>query len=585
VSKAGAQAGTTPGKPPVWRDLVRSPQALVVGSLLLSYFLLWPVGHFAVDDEWAFLKSLQHLDVEGRIRISPWNPMSLLSHLYWGLLFTKLGGFSFTAARLSTVVMFGVLGLSVAALLRRIGVSRRTTGLALLALMFNPLCLFHGFLYMTDVPACAWTVLAALLMVKGLEGQGRRAQWWLLAGSLCGALGFLVRQSGLLVHIALIVFLLLYDRRRLLTPAGFIACFVLPALTTAGFQYWYHFVHGPTIMFREESRQVLASLRHPKADELSLAIFQYGVYIGLFVLPLLVALPLGFWRLLTGRKLAALASVVGLSALAIAVQAARQHLIFPYLPNKLTQFGFLSLNEVIVGDRPLLWGHAVAWAVTIVLALALIGFVGVLLQKGAEVLRPPAPAALRFVAVLGALQFFYLLVTVRIVFDRHLLMVLPTALLLVAGLTRDLTMNRAAPGLVLAFLALYGLAGTHDVYALSRAAFKAGDSLLARGVTPMSIEGGYAFDGWYTFEAWQQEKIHRARKSDPWWVQALMQGIDSRWLLSLSPSIDEQAYNESRRPWTAPNPPEIRGYHTVNTVPYSAWLPPGKRELFVLERQ
>lgn len=562
-----------------------SPQAVVFGSLLLSYLLLWPVGHFAVDDEWAFLKSLQHLDVEGRVRISQWNPMSLVSHLYWGVLFTKIAGFSFTAARLSTVVMFAVLGLSVAGLLRQIGVSQRATLLALLALMFNPLCVFHGFLYMTDVPACAWTTLAALLMAKGLAGQGRQHQWWLLAGSVCGACGFLVRQSGLLVHVALVAFLLLYDRRRLLTAGAFLACFIVPAVTAIGFQYWYHVVHGPTIMFREESRQVLESLRHPNLGELSLAVFQYGVYIGLFTLPLLAALPLALLRQLRRWQLAVVAAVAALSAVAVAVLAVRQKLVFPYLPNKLTQFGFLSLDEVIVGDRPLLWGRPVAWTVTILLLLALAGFVGVALRNARVSPTTPTPVALKFVTLLGALQFVYLLLTVRIVFDRHLLMVLPTALFLVAGWTRDCTLNRTAPALVLTFLACYGLAGTHDVYAFSRAAFKAGDSLLARGVSPMAIDGGYAFDGWYTFEAWQQEKIRRARTTDPWWVQALMQGIDSRLLLSLSPSIDEQAYSESRRPWTARNPPDIRNYRPVETVPYAAWLPPGPREVYVLERQ
>jgi hypothetical protein len=584
VSNKRSQKVKTLGKPPAWLSAVTTPEALVLGCLLLSFLLLWPVGHFAVDDEWAFLKSLQHLDVQGQVKISPWNPMSLVGQLYWGVLFTKIAGFSFTAARLSTVAMFGVLGLSVAGLLRHIGVSRRTTVIALVALMFNPLCLFHGFLYMTDVPACAWTALALLLMVKGLEGQGWWQPWWLLAGSLCGAYGFLLRQSGLLVHVALVVFLLLYDRRRLLTPVAFIACFVVPAVTAVSFQYWYHSVHGPTIMYREESRQVLQSLRHPDAGELCLAVFQYGVYIGLFTLPLLVALPLTFWRQLTRWRLAALAVVTVLSVVAVAVLVARQHLIFPYLPNKLTQFGLLSLNEVIVGDRPLLWNHQVAWAVTILLALALIGFVGVALRKGVGPSPTVPPTALRLVTILGAIQFLYLLVTVKIVFDRHLLMILPTALLLVAGWAKDCTMTRAAPALVLAFLACYGLAGTHDVYAFSRAAFKAGDSLIARGVSPMSIEGGYAFDGWYTFEVWQQEKVRRARTSDPWWVQALMQGIDSRWLLSLSPAVDEEAYRESRRPWTARNPPDIQGYHTVETVPYTTWLPPARRELYVLER-
>ncbi len=585
MRQATAQATATNPRRPGWRDALSSPEALVLGCLLASYILVWPVGHYAVDDEWAFLKSLQHLDVEGRASISQWNPMSLVGHLYWGTLFTKLAGFSFTAARLSTVVMFAMLGVAVAGLLRHLGVSRRTTTLALLALVFNPLCFFHGFLYMTDVPACAWTILAALLMVKGLEGSGRWRQWGLLAGSACGVCGFLMRQSGLLVHVALVAYLLLYDRRRLRTAAGLVAGFVLPGLAAAVFQYWYHYVHGPTIMYREESRQLLASLRHPDPGELALAVFQYGVYVGLFALPLLVALPRGFWRQLTRGRLAALAVVTALSAGALVVLTCRQKLIFPYLPNKVTQFGFLTLNEVIVGDRPLLWGHTLAWVVTLLLTMALTGFVAVALLSSAAPTPRPATAALRLLALLGAVQFLYLLATFKIVFDRHLLMLLPTTLILVSGWTRDYAMHRVAPGLVLAFLTGYSVAGTHDVYAFSRAAFKAGDSLIAGGVSPMSIDGGYAFDGWYTFEAWQQEKVPRARPTDPWWVRALMQGIDTHYLLSLSPTLDEQAYLKSRRPWSARTPPDIRGYQVVETVTYTAWWPPGRRAVYVLERR
>ena len=32
---------------------------------------------------------------------------------------------------------------------------------------------------------------------------------------------------------------------------------------------------------------------------------------------------------------------------------------FPYIQNKLTQLGFLSSNEIILGNRPVLWGNAV----------------------------------------------------------------------------------------------------------------------------------------------------------------------------------------------------------------------------------
>lgn len=565
-----------------WRALT-SPEGLVVGSVLLSFTILWPVGSYAVDDEWAFLKSLQHLDLDRRLVILQWNPMSLVGHLFWGALFTAPFGFSFIGARLSTVALFVLLELSVAALLRNMGVSRRATLFVLFALLFNPLSFFHGFLYVTDIPACAWTCLGLLLITKGLGGDAPRHHWAIIAGSACGAFGFLLRQSGLLIHIALLSYLILYDRRRLGMWSSLAACLVLPGVTAAAFQYWYYHVHGPTTMYVQERLQILQALRHPNFRQVFLNAFKYGIYIGLFTLPVLVALPTSFWGRLTKARLAIVAGVACLCAILVAFLANRQHVIFPYLPNKLTPFGFLSPNEIILGNRPVLWGTHLAWAVTILLAIALVGFIGVAVERGPGRATGAPLATLRLTTLLGLLQFVYLLVTAPIVFDRHLLMLLPTTLILVSGWTRDCIVNRVLPGFVLILLAVYSLACTHDVHAVSRAAFVAGDSVKARGESYMSIDGGYAFDGWYSFEAWQQEKIDRARTSDPWWVRTLVQGIDTRIMLSLSPSLDESTYRDSLRPWAIPAP-NIEGYRVVGTFPYTTWLPPAHREGYVLTR-
>lgn len=560
------------------------PDVLVCAAILASFFIIRPLGSYAVDDEWAYLKSLEHWAKEGRLVILQWNPMSLVAHVLWGGLFTSVLGFSFTAARLSALAMFIGLGLSVAGLLREMNISDRSAILALLALVFAPLCFFHAFLYVTDIPACTWTCAALLLLVKGLKSESTRGGWLLLAGATCGCVGFLVRQSGALVFLSLLVYLLIFDRPRLKTPLGILSGIILPTITIAGFQYWYVHVHGTTILYRHERSQILQALSHPQPLQLALYAFKYGIYIGLFCLPLLAGLPASFWKTLTRPRVICVSAVAGLCALMAGVLFWRYHILFPYLPNKITPFGILSPNEVLAGDRPVLWGKAVAWTLSLLLILALVSFVALALASSTRRWLPAEQPAVRLLTLLAVAQFAYLLLTAPIVFDRHLLLLLPSVILLVALWTRDLRLNVVPAGSVLAVFAFYSIATTHDVHAFSRAAFAAGRMLSERGVGVMQMDCGYAYDGWNTFELWQQERIPRARPTDAWWVRALMQGTDTRFVASLSPSIDESAYRDSLRPWSMPAP-ALRGYQVVATIPYQTWWPPAQRDLYILARE
>ena len=84
----------------VTRDL-----AVIAAFVGICYWLVWPVGEYAILDDWAFNKSLSILNERGELRILHWNPMSLAGHLLWGWLFCKLFGVSFTITKLSVVVL------------------------------------------------------------------------------------------------------------------------------------------------------------------------------------------------------------------------------------------------------------------------------------------------------------------------------------------------------------------------------------------------------------------------------------------------------------------------------------------------
>ena len=74
-------------------------------------------------------------------------------------------------------------------------------------------------------------------------------------------------------------------------------------------------------------------------------------------------------------------------------------------------------------------------------------------------------------------------------------------------------------------LAHYSLASTHDVHAESRLAFRAGNDLMAEGVSPAKINGGYAFDGWHLYES--HSGPVPVRPLPPWWGYRLWDYVDS----------------------------------------------------------
>ncbi len=67
----------------------------------MTFALVWPVGEYPILDDWAFVKSLEHLHFEGKLVVMEWNPMSLTGHLVWGLMPYQDPGFSFLSTKIA----------------------------------------------------------------------------------------------------------------------------------------------------------------------------------------------------------------------------------------------------------------------------------------------------------------------------------------------------------------------------------------------------------------------------------------------------------------------------------------------------
>jgi hypothetical protein len=579
-------------------------EVVVLLALVVATVLVWPFGEYAIDDDWGYVRSLEHLHRNGVFKILDWFNVSLLAQLFWALLFTETLGFSFTATKLSVVVLSYVECVALVAILRHLGVSRRLIWLAALTLLFNPLHFFHGFVFDSDVPAIAFGMVALLFYLQGLDENDRyRHATGLALGSLFAGLAFLVRQPAIVLPAALLLFVLLYDRRRLRSPWFLAHAFGPVALIATVFTYWYEYVHGATKNFSWSQAQTVDFILHPSASLLLRIAFVLAMYVGFFVLPLILA-TLPPWRAarrkaarrrlpLDAGTLVPLAVAVALATM-IAYLAVAHGETFPYLRNKLTPYGFLRPNEVVLGERDVLWPAGTWWIATILCAFSFVAFVHQLLAARSAGRTSPRSAAdpIRLVGILLVLQLLYCFPTWTFFFDRHLLAFFPALLVLVA-VAADRVARRApaAPtrtgtaafAAVIVTFAFYSIAATHDVHAFSRLAFRAGEDLMRAGVDPHQIDAGYAFDGWYVYEGQAGRRI-QARANDGWWVRSLFPSIRSDYVVSLSPALDRRrlALAITGPDRSALIAPDLTGYVVYKTYPYQSFWPFETKTLYVL---
>ncbi len=585
---------------------------LLVG---VCYWLVWPVGEYAILNDWAFNKSLSFLNERGELRILHWNPMSLVGHVLWGWLFTALFGASFTVTKLSVVVLHVVEMFVVARWLRWCGVPSRGVWLAVLALMFHPLHFLHCYTYDTDIPAITWQVLglfcvargfvasrfphpgplprregeewplsglqqkAAVIGEPGLIGEGEapaepgwgervihaparreprppeqrrgsecsqpRALCWLLVGSALIGWSAWTRQHGVVALLAVATYLVIWERHRLFRRDGWFALIPGGALI-AGFTAWYRFVHGPTDVFEVSMRQAQEFAENPPWSSLPEIGLTYAVYLGSFVAALAVALPMSEWRRLGRRSIVVGLFTLWLMANLIVYFYFEQSVLFPYLRNVLTPFGVFTPNTYLLGSKSILWGQPTAWVVTVLSALGLIALLQRVSGLEWQPRERPRWVTIRLCSLWLAWQLAYIAGTTPLLFDRHLLILAPSSVLLFVTLTPlQTTWKLGAFAAAILPLGYYSLASSHDIHAESRLAFQAGRDLIADGVPAAKINGGYAFDGWHLYET--HPGPVPVRPLPPWWG-----GRTWDHLNSLEPTSDAFLNSPEAAWWSGP---------------------------------
>lgn len=552
-----------------FRDYLRqdgAPVMLLAAIGFLVEFLVNPSGEFPLNDDWSYTLSLQHLYENHHLVLGGWTSMPLMIQLYWGLLFCKIFGFSFTVLRYSTIVLglAGVIGSYF--LMKEFSVNRKVCLFAALIVLLNPIYLNLSNTFMTDVPFTSLLIFAILFFVRACKTDRTR---YILLGLVFAVLATLIRQLGLLVVGAFSIAWLVKGglERRTLLISFFSSA--LPLGIYLGYNHWIRAEGHYPVKYDEGVRRILYTLFSSDHSTVRL-LFRQGltvlVYCGCFIFPFLFILD---WRAIW-RERRTRVIISGILTIVAGIYCIYKP-VLPLMGNIMNIYGLgpVSMRDVSILQSsnlqpvsPLIWQ-----------LLSLAGIIGAgalfLIPRRIGTRRP----AIVFLYCFAALYTGVMLVGGT--YDRYLLPLLPVlAVLLLSSLSpaTPRESERKAPerlklilaSLVLLPYAFFSTAGTADYLSWNRARWNAIHFLTQdKGIKPQQIDAGFEFNGYYLYN--DKDITELKQRSDPmqrswWWVQ------DDSYLIAFGP---------------------VRGYTSVRAYPYKRILSPsssGGDKIYILEK-
>jgi 4-amino-4-deoxy-L-arabinose transferase-like glycosyltransferase len=443
----------------------------------------------------------------------------------WAWPFIRVLGESFTALRLSTIVLswLGLWGFH--DLLRQEGIDEKGSSFLAAVLALNPLFFLLQGTFMTDVPALSLALLA-LAFYGRAAASGRHLTLW--AGMVIAAMAVATRQFTIMVP--LVAAIMAWPARWRLSRIAWTVALLVPVGVGIVCHVW--------LQTRSDVTQ--ARMLGPTLSLIAIIVF-IGLHLGgLSALPAMVIDPRPGPLAVFG------ASCAALSGIACYLWRDWPFLscagLFPYVDGIVTRYG------AYVGAMYPGWGQPEIMDQWLRLALTALGCLAgaVLLARLVQRLRTAERSV-------GALVWFALsqlvfIVSAPWIFDRYFLVLVPGALSLAAPILKK---GRVAWILGLSALTAYGLfslALMHDWLAWNSARWELGQLAVDDGIPPDHIDGGFEWNGWA-----------ETLKTDPRFHAG---SRPRRYLLSF---------------W------EIPGMTTIASRSYVRWLVPGAHSFYLLQ--
>jgi hypothetical protein len=467
--------------------------------LILCYFLIRPYAEIGINDDWVYIKDALKVAQTGHISYSGTETPILGWQLYFGALFIKLFGFSFTAVRLATVIEAMATAFVLERTFERAGLNLQNATLATATFVLSPLYLPWAFAFMSDISGVLCIVVCSYMCLRALEARSQNsAMAWISLAALVNAAGGTARQIawlGALLMVPSTLWFLRKSRRAFLV--GSIAWIAAVAFVVAA-MHWF-------------ARQPY-SIPEPLPDRIGFdllknfgrAVLGGAGVLALFALPVLLffAISLRSWK----RYAAALAAVLAIAPIHwLKIDKWPANVAY----NAITTRSFERLNAIAAEETHL---AAARYGLRMLLTGAtLFGLLCLVLccferRRGRSAAQQEATAISwqKLGVIFGPFSAAYLalLALQPAIFDRYFLPLLAILLLVLTRFYQERVQAKvplASVSLIVLFGA-FSVAATHDNFALYRGYASAIDELRASGTPATAILGPWEYGGWTEVE-------------------------------------------------------------------------------------
>ncbi len=569
----------------------RQFMVLCVGIVLAALVCTWPVAESGVIDDWSYAKTAQVLAQTGHLTYNGWGGAIVGVQAYWGALFIRLFGFSFLVVRLSNVPSAVGCVVLLYLLNRKAGLAPALACFGTLAVALSPLFIGVAATFMTDVPALFFLLLSVYgytHLAERLDSDGSPWQpelWaWAAVGVGAGVLGGTVRQFVWFVPLTSSAYLFVraWVNGRLTRAFLPLVASCLVTLDLAmELVAWFNMQPYALPLGSNYSDNAWSRVGFEAAC--ALQTLGWMLLPVLVLIPLLVRLRIAEHRWRFGAAGAACAMVVWLAMC--------------WCYGGIQFFEFLSgacvgmsrgipgrapmpISSVVLDAPQAVW-HGMSVLVTVLvcmtLALALVSL------WWSSRLRYEYPIVVR-VAALFYLTYAALILIQSVklmssgMMDRYLLELLAPCVMVTLGVYQQWLGRVRVPvtaWAVVALLAFYGVARSHDNFSELRARCTVTLALEQQGIPRNHILAGVEYDCWTQIGIMGYCNARPIKV--PWRVfhPTMHLGFDTFYLSQeLVPAVHPYYVVA----W-APHP-DLR-MADMPPCPYTCWIPPFQRSLFV----
>jgi 4-amino-4-deoxy-L-arabinose transferase-like glycosyltransferase len=461
---------------------------LLILIFILSEFIVRPIGNYPLNDDWSYSHSVKvYLDT-GKLDLGYWPAMTLIAHIWSGVLSCKIFGFSHVVLRLSTLLIALLSAIAFYKLIFRITESKQAAFLLSAFLIFNPLMFSLSNTFMTDVPFVFSVILCFYTCERYLT---TRNIGWLLALTLSCIYSILIRQYGLAIVFALF-FLMLFVKGR----SRFL---ILIPLILSALAYWQ------ADLFIKSSKSAvtvvtISSVLNRVNVEMLLGsgtrIAYMIAYSGLFLLPLLAPAAVYLFKKQTRLNLRFVIPIFVLLSWGI-IYFVKTMPLGNVLSN--TALGTETFFETLVLGHNMKHVHSplfgkLVWWLSIAGSLCFSFIVAAVL-----VALPMKLKTRKLTDPFRLFTFFFLFFIIIFIcitesfFDRYWLPLLPPILVLLAYKHESIKRTLALSAVFIISTGLFSVLATKDYFMWNKCKWQLINRVTNAGTDPRHVNGGFEY--------------------------------------------------------------------------------------------